>query len=162
MVSKQQAIFDISIDKTVRNNKAAATFLEQADADPSDRVTFKLVITPGNSNQALQNVVLRDVLPTKLTFVTGTLNVDGTIRNEGGLFTGSGFNLGALNPGQQVVVTFQTDVASTSNFNVGACEILTNYASVTSGTFTDSDTASVSVCKQAPVKAPGTPTARPL
>lgn len=147
----------ISLDKTV----GGTSFADQIDAQPAQRVTFKLVISPLGSNQALANVTLRDTLPSKLTFVSGTFNVNGIVQGEDGFF-GSGINLGSLQPSSQITVTFQADVASASNFTVGQCEILVNTGMVTSGSLNSSDTATVRVCKQAAVKQPGSPSPRPL
>lgn len=152
----------MAVSKTVQNNNTNTTFNDQVDAQPSHRLTFQIAVSPQSSNAALQNVVLRDTLPSKLTFVSGSLNVNGSPQSEGNFFT-SGLNLGTIQPGSQVIVTFQADVASASSFTVGNCEILTNSATATaSGNLTASDTALVNVCKQAPVKQPGSPGLRPF
>lgn len=152
----------MAVSKTVQNNNTQTTFNDQVDAQPSHRLTFQIAVSPQNSNAALQNVVLRDTLPSKLTFVSGSLNVNGSPQSEGNFFT-SGLNLGTIQPGSQVIVTFQADVAGASSFTIGNCEILTNSATATaSGNLTASDTALVNVCKQAPVKQPGSPGPRPF
>ncbi len=151
----------IDLDKTVRNDTTGSGFADQVSAQPAERVTFRLQVSPQNSTAALQNVVLRDSLPNKLTFVAGSLNVNGTPQSEGNFFS-TGISLGSISPSSQVVVTFQADVAGPANFNVGSCEILTNTGTVTAtGNLSDSDTAMVQVCKQAPTKQPGSPGPRP-
>src|SRR3989338_8393325 len=156
------AVSQINIDKTVRNENTGSSFVDQVDAQPSDRVTFQLLIDPQNSHTALQNVVVRDNLPTiKLFFVPGSLNVNGNPTSEGAFLT-TGLVLGTLNPGSQINITFQVDIAGPSQFG-STCEFITNSATVTAtGGLTDSDTAIVKVCKQAPVKQPGTPSDRPF
>ena len=156
------AVSQINIDKTVRNENTGSSFVDQVDAQPSDRVTFQLIIDPQNSNTALQNVIVRDNLPTiKLFFVPGSLNVNGNPTSEGAFLT-TGLVLGTLNPGSQINITFQADIAGPSQFG-STCEFITNSATVTAtGGLTDSDTAIVKVCKQAPVKQPGTPSDRPF
>lgn len=156
-----QTVHQIDLDKTVRNDTTITGFADQVDAASGQRLTFRITINPGSSNTTLQNLVVRDTLPSKLTFVTGSLNIDGIFVSEGGFFT-FGNNIGNLSPGQTRVITFQADVASASNFAVG-CEVLTNTARVdASGNLTDSDTATVRVCKTAPTKQPGAPGPRPL
>ena len=152
----------LDLDKTVRNETTGGSFVDQADAQPSERVTFKLVVDPQNSNSTLTSVVVRDTLPNKVSFVSGTLNVNGVQTSEGAFFS-SGLSVSNVSPGSQLTITFQADVASTSQFTAGTCEILTNSATVTAATnLSDSDTALVKVCKQAPVKEPGTPSNRPF
>ena len=147
---------EIDVQKTV----GTTAFVEQFDGQPGQRVTFRIVVSSQNSNVAIQNVTLRDSLPAKLTFVSGTLNVNGTPESEGSFFS-TGINIGTLNPGSQITVTFQADIASAASFTVGVCENLTNTATVIAGSMTDQDSALVRVCKQAPTKQPGTPAPRP-
>ena len=155
-------VSQINLDKTVRNETIGGSFVDQADAQPSERVTFKLVVDPQNSNSTLTSVVVRDTLPNKVSFVSGTLNVNGVQTSEGAFFS-SGLSVSNVSPGSQLTITFQADVAGTSQFTAGTCEILTNSATVTAATnLSDSDTALVKVCKQAPVKEPGTPSNRPF
>lgn len=154
------AVQQIDLAKTVRNETTSSAYGEVANASPSQRVSFKLVISPLNSNTTLQNVTLRDVLPNKLTFVANSFNVDGTVRSEDGFF-GSGINLGSLSPGGQIAVTFLADVAGNSNFTAGSCEDLVNNGTVTSGSLSDSDPATAHVCRDQVTKAPGSPSPRP-
>lgn len=148
---------EVDVQKTV----GTTTFVEQFDGQPSGRVTFRIIVSSQNSNVVVQNVTLRDQLPAKLTFVSGTLNVNGVPQSEGSFFS-TGINIGTLNPGSQITVTFQADIASAANFTVGVCENLVNTATVIAGSMTDQDTATVRVCKQAPTKQPGTPAPRPI
>lgn len=158
---EQAGIQQIDLDKTVRNENTGIGFADLVDAQPGHRVTFRLTINPANSNTALQNVVIRDILPSKLTFVSGSLNVNGVSGNSGSFF-GSGLNIGTTAVGQVVTVTFQADVASTANFTAGQCESLVNSGHVTaSGGLSDADPATVRVCKDTITKQPGTPGARP-
>lgn len=153
----------IDLDKTVKNDATGGGFADSVQqASPGQSLTFRLVISPVSSNTALQNVIVRDTLPSKLSFVSGTFNLNGSNQSEGAFFGQSGLNAGTLQPGGQITITFQTDVASASNFTTGQCEVLTNSATVTSGSLTDTDTATVQVCVQAPTKQPGAPGPRPL
>lgn len=156
------AVQQISLNKQVKNDNTGTIYADQADAQPGERVSFQLTVSPQSSNTALQNVVLRDTLPAKLLFVTGSLNVNGTPASGTALFN-TGLSLGSIQPGSQTVVTFQADVADAANFTADVCEILTNNSTVTaSGNLTDSHSANVRVCKQAPVKQPGSPAQRPF
>jgi fimbrial isopeptide formation D2 family protein len=156
------SVQQISLTKLVRDDNAGGAFTTQVSAQPSDLVSFQLTINPQSSNTTLQNVTIKDTLPAKLTFNTGTLNVNGTPQSVGNFFT-TGLNLGTVQPNQQIVVTFQTTVANATNFTAGSCEILTNFSTVTAdGGLSSSSSANVQVCKQAPVKQPGQPAPRPL
>ncbi|MBI4050778.1 MAG: hypothetical protein HY396_02265 [Candidatus Doudnabacteria bacterium] len=151
----------IDLDKTVKNETNPTAFLDQVDAQPSQQVSFKIVISPQNSNMTLENVTVRDALPAKMTFVSSSFNVDGVFMSEGNFFT-TGINLGSMQPSQQKVITFKANIFGPSDFVTGSCENLTNSATVTSGSLSDTDTAVVRVCKEAPTKQPGSPGPRPL
>lgn len=151
----------IEIDKTVRNDVTGGDFVEQVDAQPSQGLTFRLVISIQQSTVPVPNVVVRDSLPARMTFVPGSFNLNGTFQSEGNFFS-SGLDIGTLDPNQTVTITFQADVKDHSHFTTGTCEILTNTGTVNCvGTLTDTDSAFVRVCRQPPQKQPGTPGSRP-
>ncbi len=83
-------------------------------------VTYELVVT-NNGPSTATNVVLTDVLPTELSFVSGT-STAGTVTNTNGTVT---VDIGTLTPGQSQTVTLNTTVVGTTPGTI------TNTASVT-------------------------------
>lgn len=73
--------------------------------------TTQVVLTctlPTTVATPITNLVLTDVLPTGLTFVTGSVIIDGVPNPSANPATG--INLGSLSPGQTEVVTFNATV----------------------------------------------------
>lgn len=157
----------VDIQKTVKNvTTSEASFSEQVNAAPGQRVMFNIRISTLSSNVNLTSVNVRDILPPnatnpKLIYAPGTFNYDGANQAPGNFFGSGGFNVGTLTPGQSKVITFEADVANASNFTTN-CEILVNTTTLTAdASLTDSDTASVNVCKTVVTKPSGTPGSRP-
>lgn len=155
-------IQQITIDKQVRNENTGIGFSDLVNAAPSQTVVFRIVVTPGPSNINLENVFVRDLFPSdKLTFVSGSLNVDGMPTSDLNFF-GGGISLGTLSPNSSKTVIFSADVKSASNFDAG-CIDRVNTATVTaSGNLSASNDATVRICKETPQKQPGSPGQRPL
>lgn len=153
-----QTVVQIDLNKLVRNETFGGSFTDSiSNVAPGSRLTFQLTVNTTGSNANLTNVFLSDLLPSKLNFLAGSLNINGTASSA----NLASINLGVLSPNTTVAITFQADVAGVANFVVG-CEVLTNSATVTaSGNLSDTDTATVQVCKNAPTKQPGTPGLRP-
>ena len=164
---EQPTIQAVTVEKLVKNDGAGIpVFQDQVDAAPGESVTFRILVNPQNSNQAITNVNLSDTmqsLGSKISFISNTLNVNGTDRSSeaGAFFSATGINIGAIQPNTPVTITFRATLASASNFGVGCSEILTNRATVTAAGLNQSDTANVRVCKAAAVKQPGSPSTRP-
>lgn len=160
---QQPSVQQIDIDKTVRNERTGIGFLDSVDAKPGDIVTFRLVVNPGSSNTA-QNVNVRDILPSGLIYVSGSLKLESNPVSLDNFF-GSGKDFGILNPGSQMTITFQSTVGSATSLGLteGFCTVpaLSNTAIVTSVGGTDSDNAFVRVCVDVVQKQPGTPAPRP-
>lgn len=83
---------------------------------PGGIVYFELTIT-NTGDMALDPVQLIDIIPNGLTYRPGTSVVDGilyepdsTVNNPDGTQTLTWVNIGAMNPGDTVVVTFEAEV----------------------------------------------------
>ena len=153
----------MSLNKLAKNDNTGGSYTDLANADPTQTVSFQLQVSPQASNTAIQNVMVRDSMPTgaKLSFVNSSLMVNGTNRSsESSAFFSSGINIGTLNPGQTITVDFKVLVAGASQFAIG-CEDLINTAYTNAGSLNSSDTATVRVCVQEPTKQPGNPGTRP-
>lgn len=73
--------------------------------------TTQIVLTftlPSTVTTPITNLTVTDVLPTGLTFVTGSVIIDGVPNLTANSSTG--INLGSLNSGQTEVVTFNATV----------------------------------------------------
>lgn len=155
---------NITIDKTVRNVTTGATaFADSADAQPSQTVEFKIVLT-NTGNVDLFNVITRDVLPAGMTFVDGSLTVNGGNSGCDSCYfspsAGGGVNIGTIAQNANKTIVFRTLLAGQSNFPVGQT-VMTNTAYLSAGSITRQDTATVVVNKSAPQKENGTPSGRP-
>lgn len=73
----------IKIEKTVRNITVASNsnFVELADARKDEVVEFKIVVS-NKSSRTANNVKFEDALPSDLTYVAGTLKVDGVANSS--------------------------------------------------------------------------------
>jgi len=154
-------IFDLSIDKTVRNLSTGTQFADQTSAAPSQTVEFKVVIKNiGNTNA--NNVSVRDVLPAKLNFVNGTLTVNGAAASCQSCFFSGGINLGTMVVNETKTIVFAATVSGQNDFPVGNT-LLTNTAYVKADNCNEkSDTATVNVVKEEPQKEDGNGGNRPV
>lgn len=122
----------LSITKKVMNvTRGETTFRDSTTANPGDRVKFEIRFDlSGNASQ--NNVIVRDLLPSKLTRVDGSVREAGSSVSstyESDLF-GAGRNLGTLSAGTQKVITFEANVVDAGQF--GGTTTLTNTANVRS------------------------------
>mgnify|MGYP001578363186 CR=1 FL=1 len=108
----------LSIVKRVLNvSKSETIFRDSTLASPGERLRFEVRFeTTGSASQ--NNVIARDVLPGRLTRIEGSMR-------EGGIsvstsyesdFFGAGRNFGTLPAGISKTITFETNVAETSQF----------------------------------------------
>ena len=148
------SVFNLSIDKTVKNVTAGGSFADSVNAEPSQRVEFKIVVTnTGNSDVA--NVNMRDILPSELTYISNTFRVDGVTVALNSFFSTSGKTLNTMVAGQTTTITFQADIAGQNQFPVGTTTLV-NEAKVKGANVSEkSDTAVVKVIKEAPQKEDG-------
>lgn len=141
---------ETEVDAT--NNSATATTtvnssidLAITKSDSADTVaaggslTYTIIVT-NNGPSTANAVTVTDVLPSGLTFTSGTATA-GTVTNNSGTITGS---LGAIAPGSSVTMTIVTAVASS------ATGTLSNTATVTA-TETDSNSANNSALQTSSV-----------
>lgn len=122
---------NLSINKRVLNvTRGDSFYQESVTAKPNDRLRFEILVqTAGNASQ--NNVIVRDILPTQLSFVSGTMRLDGSlIGSELELF-GGGRNLGFLSAGTVRTTTFEANVGGAGLFS-GSGATLVNTANVRS------------------------------
>lgn len=129
-VGSQQTVSDtrgLNLTKRVMNlTRGETTFRDSTAAGPGDRVKFEIRFdTSGNASQ--NNVIVRDILPSRLNYLSGTLQengatVSGSYETD---FFASGRNLGALSAGVSKTLTFEGTVSSASAFTGGSTLINT-------------------------------------
>ncbi|MBI2063782.1 MAG: DUF11 domain-containing protein [Candidatus Yanofskybacteria bacterium] len=132
----------LSIQKTGKNISKGQT-AEQFSLTASPNDTLEFVIRVRSlSSSVLNNVIIRDALPSGLTYINRTTSVNGSITVDG--ITNYGINIGSLYPNQEIVISFNAAVGQASTFPVGTNQT-TNRAEVIS------DGASVAVAAQLPI-----------
>jgi uncharacterized repeat protein (TIGR01451 family) len=131
---------NLIINKTVKNLTNGGAFADSVYAKPGDVLSFSLKIT---SEEAMQNVIIKDLLPSGIIIRTASLKINGAVLS-GNLSTG--INIGFLAAGQPRTVTFNADISVDSNFNYGETKLV-NYATVYNSSYSDTDDATVIVTK---------------
>jgi len=116
-----QNVRDLSIEKTVRNITTGTDYLESVNAKDDDRLMFKVRIR-NSGNADLNNVVVRDILPPYINYISGTTLVDGSWRSDG--IVSGGINIGSIARNNERIITFEARI----DFNGSGNQTLTNYA----------------------------------
>lgn len=106
---------NINIQKLGTNITQGQT-AEQSNvaARPNDTLQF-VVRVRSLSSTTINNVIVKDILPNELVYISGTTSRDGTIVADG-IISDNGINIGSLSPNQEVVIRFNTVVRSTVSF----------------------------------------------
>jgi uncharacterized repeat protein (TIGR01451 family) len=132
-----------SIQKNVRNLSDGQTqYFDSIYADPSEVLEFQVIV---NSGSGAQNIVIKDVLPDKVSIRPNSLKIDGVL-TSGDIV--SGISLGSLTSGQTRTITFLADIAPANQFSFGQTN-LPNTATIYWDGNSLSDSATVIVKKAA-------------
>ena len=149
---------NLTVTKTVKNITSGSGFATTTNANPSDVLLF--MITLQANGQDAQNVVVRDSLPANLIYNNQVIvacttnngsnnyNCNGNNYNYSGNIL-SGVNLNTIYAGQTVTITYQTQVASITNFSYGSTTLNNNVSVTSSNGSNPSATASVFVTRSA-------------
>ena len=139
---------NLTILKQGRNlSKGVNAFSDVIVADPGEIVVFQITVTnPGS--YLLTSVVLKDTLPSRVSFYWN-LTVDGNpiVGGDGGLL-GSGMNLGDLSAGQSKIVSFQVRVSDASQFSYGQVQLINTATATSNNGATASDSAAICVTRR--------------
>lgn len=139
ITAQAQQVGAISISKTVRDVARGQSFFgKSVSAQQGDTVDFQIVVTD-TGNGSVTGISLSDQLPTGLSFISGSVTLNGGSASDS-LVT-SGMALPDLSAGSSATIVFSAQV----NVNSGT---LNNTAQVTSSAGTQSDSASVIVSGQ--------------
>ncbi|MCX6720967.1 MAG: hypothetical protein NTW11_04140, partial [Candidatus Staskawiczbacteria bacterium] len=140
----------LTVNKTVKNLTTGTGFVSSVYANPSDMLMFMITLQ-ANGGQNIQNVVVRDALPSSLIYnnqlVVACTGNSSNCNNYSGDIT-TGINFYSISVGQTITITYQAQVASAANFSYGTTT-LNNSVSVTGSQlgYTPTSNASVFVTK---------------
>lgn len=162
-------LFDFVVDKADFTFKkqvskdGANQWSDTATVKPGEKVNYLLTYQNTGTTQQ-NNVILRDTLPTGVTYVDGSTVVTNSVSPKGakgkdGVTTTAGVNYGSYAPRGNLFVQFSATVPDADKLKCGK-NILTNKAEVSTENGRKNDTAEVVVeveCKKDECK-PGIPT----
>jgi len=101
---------ELTISKMVRNQtQGQSAYANSVNANPNDQLNFQIQIQ-NISNTALSNVIVRDVLPSQINFVSGSTQNNGTFVSDG--ITSGNINIGSIAQGATANITFNAAVIS--------------------------------------------------
>jgi uncharacterized repeat protein (TIGR01451 family) len=127
------AIVNVSASQIISNNTisiqklgkdiTAGTTVEQSSisTNPTHTLEFDIHIN-SSSNTSIYNVKVQDILPSGLSYIPNTTNVDGVIVSDG--ISGGGINIGTLSSYQQRIVKFNVLVAGSGSFSSGTTNLI--------------------------------------
>ncbi|MEK7212186.1 MAG: hypothetical protein AAB686_00730, partial [Patescibacteria group bacterium] len=104
----------LSIQKSVKNLTNSGNFSTSITANPLDSARFQITVQALSGNVA--NLIIRDILPSTLTYTSNTAKVNGVSISDSSGLLGSGYNFGTLNQNNTVTVEFDAVLASASYF----------------------------------------------
>ncbi len=137
----------LTVTKTVKDITTNTAFSTSTYASPSDMLLYMITLQANGTDA--QNVYVRDILPVNLIY--NNQLVVARSNNSYNSYSGdvmSGLNLNTISSGQTVTITYQVQVASSTNFIYGTTT-LNNTVTTTSSnvSYVPNATASVIVTK---------------
>lgn len=125
-IFRVQTVFDnfaLSAQKLGKNITRGETADQgSVTAQPQDTLEFILRLRSVSTTR-VNNVIIQDVLPSGLNYISRTTAVNGIIVADG--ISDSGINIGSLDPGQEKIVKLNTRVSEAGSFGLGTT-FLTN------------------------------------
>jgi uncharacterized repeat protein (TIGR01451 family) len=107
-ITEISRVKDLTIVKQVRNvTDTIIVFADSTNAKPRQTLEFSIKVT-STGNVAIDNVVVRDVLPDRLLYVAGSTYVNGFLTSDG--VTSNGINIGTMNAGVSKTITFRVNL----------------------------------------------------
>ncbi len=133
---------NLIVDMKVANLTSGSSALESVEARPGDHVRF-IIRCEATGSAQLKNLTLRDIIPTRLTFLP-TLMINGVVQDEGE-FLSTGLNLGSVYASQPIVITYTASILMRSAFQKGVTVLTSTVTARTDQTATVADSADVRV-----------------
>ncbi|PJE57711.1 MAG: hypothetical protein COU82_00445, partial [Candidatus Portnoybacteria bacterium CG10_big_fil_rev_8_21_14_0_10_38_18] len=116
----------LQINKQVRNITQNSDYWADAVfANPSDEIEILIRIT-SVGNETADNSKVRDQLPVKLNYISGSTTINGAYKEDGIIYN-NGISLGNLYVGNSKEIKFKAKLSSASEFGSSSIT-LTNYA----------------------------------
>lgn len=125
---------DFSVNKLVRKADVGATFAESTEAKPGDTLNYRIEVK-NTGDAGISNVIVKDILPTGVTLVPGTVkifnanNPGGAYIQDGDKLVSTGVNIGHYSNGSNAFVIFNAKVAANDQLPKCGANKLTNIAS---------------------------------
>ncbi len=115
--------YDISVQKLGRNI-TRGEFAEQSSvyAAPSETIEF-LVRIRSLSTVRIDNVKVKDIIPTGIAYLSSTTSVGGVLMADD-IVSGAGLNIGSLDPNQTVLVRFSGKVNPANSIPLGTTTVI--------------------------------------
>lgn len=155
-----EAVPGTTVTKEVQKDGASA-WSEAITAKSGDKINYRIQFK--NSGEvAMKNVVIRDILPTGMTYVKGSTKVYNTSSPNGvvvsdKIVTNSGINIGDYIPGGNAWIYFSATIDASVSEKCNN-SILRNIVQANGGYGTKEDTADVGVTGKVCTTTPTTPT----
>lgn len=148
---KETPTNEFTMDKQVRKHSTTTGgWVETYAAQPGEVVDY-IVRYKNTGAMTQENVVVKDTLPTGMTYVAGSTVVANSNYPNGQAVadgvTTTGINIGAYGPGANAWVRFSAKVAASDELSTCGPNTLRNVASVETGAGTKTDDANVTVTK---------------
>ncbi len=147
-----QQTANFTLVKDVRKS-GTPTYGQTAAVNPGDKVDYRITFQNIGTAQ-LDNVVIKDMLPTGITYVAGTAKLTNSnhqypnmLSLPDSLFTSTGVNIGNYPSTSNAFVTFTGQVAANDNLATCGANTLTNVAKAESDYGYTTDTAVVTTNK---------------
>ncbi len=127
-VSNIQQNPSLTIQKQVRSITNATNYAESVVANPRQRLSFQITVT-SNGDVDTKNVVVKDILPDRLLYITGSTRIDTATALPDRITSYGGINIGDIPKGTSKIITFEVDIEREAMFVRGDTS-LTNVAYV--------------------------------
>jgi len=128
----------IVITKDVRNiTQNQSTFVDSTSAKQNDTLEYRIVVSAGSS-VALNNVVVTDTFASGLTYLSGSIRVNGQPHSAG--LSSGGLTFSSVSQGSPLTITYQATVNASSGTIVNTAK-----ATASNSINFPSDTATVNV-----------------
>jgi hypothetical protein len=129
---------ELRVGQSVKNvSDGDTTWFNSLYADPGDDLLFRITVKAVGDEEA-RDVEVENILPSKIVY-KGNLRIDGDYSSEN--INTDSIDIGDLSPNQTVIITFEGEVKSKSNFNYGTTNL------ISSATASNSDDSDTDTCK---------------